>query len=449
MVDTKDSKVLAETLSTLKYILWEAQQNRKANNEIIKLLQEARYYVKPKYSLGDDDILNASTNGYENFAVLTPTGMQFGEETRLVRDIPRPMEFRQENYNDLYDFNTFFYEAILVEDELILVAPSLFNFKTLLPVSEFTIDGEVLQAYTIFEEKRTSRIHFDLSNITLGLQPTLNIQIGKINTKLQLKPSYNDKLKDEVILYGTVFNNKLQWVHDWVQYYVNMHEVTAVVLFDNGSTNYTPFELLNSVRDIKGLKYAYINSNHYKFGPLSINRDPNWWDSDFYKIGTLETMRWKFGQKAKAIIQADIDELVVIDSGETLVERLERSEEKGLHYSGIMVPPVIDTVPDDSHLYVYTDFKYVDDPIRKGVPKWTVRPDVISKSGFFRDHWVGQGRLEKASDVHLYHFEGVNNAYWGKDDLSGRNRTIIQKDDHDNYKVDKLLLAALQKGFGI
>ncbi|UXN74149.1 hypothetical protein N8D56_02365 [Devosia sp. A8/3-2] len=49
-------------------------------------------------------------------------------------------------------------------------------------------------------------------------------------------------------------DNNLEWIADWARFYVKEHGATAVVVYDNGSTEYGLDDIRSTLAAVEGLK---------------------------------------------------------------------------------------------------------------------------------------------------------------------------------------------------
>src|SRR5699024_387804 len=186
------------------------------------------------------------------------------------------------------------------------------------------------------------RVSHFLLPISVEAQNSFLINIT--NNQIELRPDSNkrSKYKDKTVLFSKSKNNDLQWISDWVQYYVSNHGVDAVLLYDNGSTEYSTAEVLEAIT-VKGVDVATVVSWPFKFGP----QGGKWngptaapWDSDFCEYGIIEHARHKYLSDCATLIAHDIDELLVVEDNRSLSEHLAQTKSDYLKYSGIWVEDV-------------------------------------------------------------------------------------------------------------
>ncbi|MBR9823344.1 MAG: hypothetical protein GYB51_20360 [Rhodobacteraceae bacterium] len=115
-------------------------------------------------------------------------------------------------------------------------------------------------------------------------------------------------------------NNHLQWIRDFVTFYVTVHGADAVCLYDNGSTEYTLDELHRALGDIAGLELLTITHWPFKWGVTDGNSD-----SSFCQRAFLEHARWRCLNRARSVLQCDVDELIFSDGSGGIFEKVEAS----------------------------------------------------------------------------------------------------------------------------
>jgi hypothetical protein len=119
-------------------------------------------------------------------------------------------------------------------------------------------------------------------------------------------------------------DNRLEWICDWVRFHQDHHGADAVLLYDNNSTLYTLDELASAIASVSGIEAIRVIHWPYKYGPQGHRGH---WDSDFCQSGALEDARWRYLQRARSVLNVDIDELVLPRS-QSVFERVE-SEPSG------------------------------------------------------------------------------------------------------------------------
>ena len=198
-----------------------------------------------------------------------------------------------------FDFNTLFYDIVMTESATLLYCPKLFNVETLITASTFIIDDKI-QPINI---KKCSR--YDIIKIK-SKGKKLTIQNALFNESWDLIKFDSMRFSGKNCLSTLNKNNKLEWIADFVKFHIKHHELDAVVLYDNGSTDYT-LEALEKCLQETGISDFLIVSVPQPFGPILKDRNHSFC---FLQTALLNLSRDKFFPMANAVLNIDIDELI-------------------------------------------------------------------------------------------------------------------------------------------
>jgi len=251
----------------------------------------------------------------------------------LQREPPRAKSAREPEYEQKYDSDTLFFDVFLSDDGRNIVAPCppLLNCESALEAVIAEVEDECSrhQAKPCFDRpRRVVRFPLETDCVPITLRLTL---AGKTQS-LKVQPSKCERFLDRRVLFTLSQNNPLHWVRDWVTFYVRVHGVDAVVFYDNQSTHYSIADLQNVLASIDGLQTFVVQSWNFPYGP---GEGPNGeWDSNYCQNAAISHMRWKYCAQAQAVINADIDEMVVCDDGRSVFVHLEESGLPCLTYAG-------------------------------------------------------------------------------------------------------------------
>jgi hypothetical protein len=213
-------------------------------------------------------------------------------------------------------------------------------------------------------------------------------------------------------------NNELVWIRDWVRFYARHHGCDAVLFYDNGSTQYDLETIRRVISSIQGIDTVCVVHWPYKWGPrwgthpLRYWEGPNgiqheFWDSDFIQYATFEHARYRFLDCAAAVINADIDELVLTDNRESIFDLAQRSHTGFLNYGGVWVENACDAASPS--VKTYKDYFYNTVPPRPTSAKWTVVPKRCPGESLWCVHRIlGMEADELSRHVSYRHFMGIN-----------------------------------------
>jgi Flp pilus assembly protein TadD len=292
-----------------------------------------------------------------------------------LRQPARDPALRQPDFEDRYDFQTVFYDLFWAEDgqTIIAVAPPLMNLESELDLQfralpsgdrcAFRIDRRVLiDRITITPPPGTVALVVESSAGCIWLAPQPNLATAFSGLRA---------------LFTLSKDNHLAWIRDWALFYVRNHGCNAVVVYDNGSTRYTPTALAEVLASVPGLERVLVVDWRFPYGAFDLRQSPalNRIDAVHCQWGCFEHARLRLFPAAASVSNADIDELVVSDTGESVFEAAERSPVGYIAYRGFWIecPPEdmtteVARAPRHRHFCKTT-------PQREGCPsKWTVAP---------------------------------------------------------------------------
>lgn len=314
------------------------------------------------------------------------------------RSMPRPVAKRQKDYAELFDHTTFFYDVFRYRDRIVFSGPPLWDLQGHAKDGEFAVGGQKLDV--IFEDKwKTQRSFAVFAGNGWELQISSELSQGTF----PISPDENELFEGRKVLFTLSRNNKLEWIKDWVEFHVKVHGVDAVLLYDNKSDLYAVSDLLDVLSGIDGIAVAVVTSWPFKYGPSGGSGDR--WDSDFCQFSAIEHARRRFLASCCGVINADIDELVVCEDGETIFDSLEKSKVGAVTYAGLWLEPVSD-LPQPRH----RNFRYWSKKREVAANKWTMVPSALPDDVQANVHDFGSGfKADYLENVRYRHFFGINN----------------------------------------
>ena len=136
-------------------------------------------------------------------------------------------------------------------------------------------------------------------------------------------------------------NNELSWIGDWVHFFARRHGCDAVLFYDNASTKYEISAIYKTISSIPGIEVVIVVNWPYMYGPQGSDRDAGPpklpWDSAYSQPGVLEHARHRFLRLARAVVNADVDELVITTDKVSLFELICCSKTGYLKYPGYWI----------------------------------------------------------------------------------------------------------------
>jgi len=357
--------------------------------------------------------------------ILGTSALVLPEATPLRRAMRRPAEFRQPGYEDAYDSRTLFYDVFRHGDEVVLSGPPLFNLRQPLAAARFTAGATALVA-SLGDIDRTQR-----SFLRGPAGEAVALVADGLNATLPISADGRELFQGRRVLTAISRNNRLEWIADWVTYYAAIHEVDAILLYDNGSDAYALAELDAAIGAGPGIEVAVVVNWPFPFGPRA--GPDGAWDSDFCHASMHEHARFRFLETAAQVINADIDELIVTADGRPLHQHLAAARSGGLKYAGRWIEGVAgDRTPR------FVDFDRYDPTRARCPPKWTIVPAAVPLAAQWSTHHFVGWSLQPAMGVRYGHFRLIT-TNWKYDRTKKRNS--------DNWVVDQVLRRDLNRAF--
>ena len=354
------------------------------------------------------------------------------ENLPVSRMAPRPAALRQPNYEERYDYKMLFADIFRYNDKIILSGPPLLNLKQIMETAKFYVDFKLTFGVPHFQDidrTQNSYIHHQ------GDAYTLSIDCGWIAAEKNIQPNYSEFFRNSKVLFTMSKDNDLQWIRDWCEFYIKVHGVDSILLYDNNSETYTINDIVDSLKQVSGLQKIAVVNFPIKYGLISYNRSA--WDSDFAVYIQLQHARYRFLSLAAGVINADIDELVLTDDGRTVFDYLQEADNGYIRYKGIWVEPATEINPKSE--IRHRDCFYIlneerNPPIYR---KWSADFRKLPEKVQARVHeCYPDVTIEPIEGLHIRHFKGISTGW--KRDTSGIefNPDIHKKDEllYETYK---------------
>lgn len=357
--------------------------------------------------------------------ILDTSALVLPEGAPFRRAMLRAPQRRQPGYEAAYDNRTIFYDVFRHGDDVVLSGPPLFNLRRRFAAARFTSGGTEL-APSLTDISRTQR-----SGLSGPAAAEVMVSMEGLEATLPVSPDGRDLFRDRRVLTTISRNNRLEWITDWLRYYVAIHEIDAVLIYDNGSDAYTLAQLDAAIGGVSGIEVAVVVDWPFPFGPQA--GPDRIWDSDFCQPGMHEHARFRFLEQATQVINADIDELIVTADGRPLHRHLADSPAGGLTYAGHW----IEGQPSE-RVARFRDFDRYD-PGRTLCPtKWTIRPSAVPPDAQWSTHLFTRWSPDRTATVHYGHFRLVT-TNWKYNRLKLRSA--------DNWVQDTSLRHAMDRVF--
>lgn len=244
----------------------------------------------------------AALAGLEGIITPCPAG--------AARKLPRLSRWKTDDpaLQDRYDTDTLVYGGVWMpwKRRLRLFAPNPLNLRPMLEQADWLGDGRPLPKPKLSRFKRYATLDFDAPGPVRDLTMTL----GDMQTTCPVLPADTAPFAGCNVLYTMSRDNSLDWVCDWVIYHHKAHGADAVIISDNGSTAYTPQDLLDRLTGLGVLRAALVQTVPYRYGPSSqiCARASS---ARFLQSAVANYVRDAWLGQARAVLSCDIDELVV------------------------------------------------------------------------------------------------------------------------------------------
>ncbi|MDQ0849762.1 hypothetical protein QFZ65_001700 [Arthrobacter sp. B3I9] len=369
--------------------------------------------------------------------VVRPSSVVIGENSALRRIAPRPEELRQDDYDEKFDDKTLFYDVFHSVEGITLSGPPLLNLKSLVDSAPVLVDGRETSECSFEDIDRTQRSY-------VRARPearTFALSLPELEASVRIGRNYCEAFAGRKVLFTKSKNNNLVWLEDWTRFHAVEHGVDAVLVYDNGSTEYAAEEVLRVISGVKGIAVAVVVSWPFPFGPQGgswggVRGAP--WDSDFCEYGIMENARRRFLSQATGVINADVDELVIAENGASVFSHLEASGADAILYAGRWIETA--GCPSKS-VPSFSDFRYYQPQRASTTLKWTASPAKIRGATQWKTHYIHGVRMKKTEGVVHRHFAGITSNWKRKSELG------VQVDPR-KHQVDRRLVQAMDNVFG-
>jgi hypothetical protein len=344
--------------------------------------------------------------------------------------MPRPENLRQPDYESKFDFQTIFYDCFTAADSAwsIFVGPPFRN-----------LDAIVLPAITDGFGCRSSSDMF-LRHLRACTQLWLRTTQSRADlptdmfyqNEIIVQPNQCDLFRGRKVLLTKSKDNDLCWIHDWVHFFARKHGSDAVLFYDNASSKYGISEIHQTISSIPGIEVVVVIQWPYKFGP--VGSDPFHgpqglpWDSTYSQLCILEHARHRFLTLAGAVVNADVDELILTKNNSSVFELVCRSRTGYLKYPGCWIENATESSGNGRR---HRDFVYRSAAPKIAEPKWTVVPHRCPSDAQWLVHDITAMQPDALSDeVSLRHFRAISTSWkYPRDKLERPNERDHVRDD--------------------
>jgi hypothetical protein len=345
----------------------------------------------------------------------------------MRRTMPSPEIPKPPAYEEKFDFQTIFYDCFAAVDSAwcIFLGPPLLNLEPIILPA--------LPALLHCDSHRDMLLRHLRDCTQLWLRPHVsraNLPPGVFRQgELTIQLNHCELFRDRKVLLTKSKDNDLYWIHDWVHFFARRHGSDAVLFYDNASTKYEISEVHETILSIPGIEVAVVVHWPYKFGP--IGRDNLPW-ATFSQYCILEHARHRFLTLAGAVVNADVDELVLTKNNTSVFELVHDSRTGYLEYPGYWIENVTASPRKDRRHF---DFVYRSATSEEGGPrKWTIAPLRCPRQAQWLVHQVSEMQPDALScEVSYRHFRAISTSWKYPRDKSER------PNEHDHVRDDELV----------
>lgn len=225
------------------------------------------------------------------------------EGSGLKRTAIVPPEAQGDGFTEAYDWTTLWYDAVAREDRLLLVCPKLLNFKAMMADGALKLDGAPVRLRRIRQFRRHDIVELDRPD---GASE-ISTSSGRWSGASGISPDRSDLFAGLNASLHISRNNRLEWIADWARFHVAEHGLEGMLVMDNGSDAYPPEAIAETLAGTR-LKRAVVLKVPQPYGPVRSKTGGG--GAKFLQPAMLNLARLRFLHRARAVLNADIDELV-------------------------------------------------------------------------------------------------------------------------------------------
>jgi hypothetical protein len=370
---------------------------------------------------------------------ITLSPLELESNSPIRRTMPRPPHLRQPDYEDKYDFLTIFYDCFASVDATwsVFLGPPLLNLEPIvLPALPVAFGCCSPADVSLRHLAACTQLWLRTIENQVVLQPGVYQQV-----QINIQHNQSVLFRGRKVLLTKSKDNDLHWIHDWVHFFARMHSSDAVLFYDNASTRYDISDIHEAISSVPGIEVAVVIRWPYKFGPVGSesSHGPQGlpWDSTYSQFGILEHARHRFLALADAVVNADVDELILTKNNASVFELVARSHSGYLEYPGYWIESATESAGDKRHHF---DFLYRSAaPMEMSDAKWTVAPRRCSLDSQWWVHQVSAMQSDAlSSEVSFRHFRAIStNWKYPRDKIERPNEQDYVRDDELVYWMQR------------
>ncbi len=298
-------------------------------------------------------------------AQFTLRGVVIPEHLPFRRDSPVPERYRDDYFHTQHDSHTLAYDAVRLSNgtDVLITCPELENFWPLLR------DGLRVNGVPARGLKRQLVGQCEHVRLRAPNGSALSVRLDDWEAELPVRASESDAFRGRKVIATLSRNNDLEWISAWARYHARAHGADAVVLYDNNSDSYGLNEVADALDSVKELSVVRVIGTPYLFGDGVNAGGKAYW---MYPLqnSILNITRLDMGAASEAVLNCDIDELVISKTGSSVFDAARSALRRGVKIRGSYVFP---DIPDPIPMPQYEHIRRAD-PNRACQNKWCARP---------------------------------------------------------------------------
>ncbi len=347
------------------------------------------------------------------------------------REPSRPMNLRIDycggmKFNDNFDWNNLWYDAIQVNNNtILLIGPPLYDTKAWMQTNVKFRDS--LNNDLPFRSLELDRVCYT----AISVQSQLNFidMVTTTETTRIMINHNNNNLNGRTVMFTLQKDNPIEWIKTFIEYYRDILYVNAFLIYDNGSKIYSINELETALQGLNVI--IKIVNWPYPYGPQGSDYAP--WDSDFGQYVMFEHAKNRYLSNASLVINNDIDELIVTNdiTLKDIIEFLNKNNVYCLRYKGIWIEP-FDIIRNQSadqipfNLRHIKDYYCIDPNNKRGIGyKWMLIPNNVTLNQQWLVHQINGSMIESNQLFYGHLLSHNTNWSWKRDKFNGNVNDLI------------------------
>jgi hypothetical protein len=317
----------------------------------------------------------------ENITFTLP-GFILPPDSPVARRHVRPEGRRSDEYLRNYDTHTLFYDCVYLRDRraFMFTAPRFFNLWRTFRAA-LRLDGEPARGLARYRFPK-----FEQVLLRGPADARLSLELEGAVHPIVARPEISGRFAGLNAAVTMNKDNDPGWIEDWARYLVRVHGLQALVIYDNGSTSYSVDELSRRLADRVELQQLCVVSAPFPYGS---NQQGRGWEirPKFLQPALLNLARTEILRRARAVLNVDIDEVVMSRSGASVFDLSAAHPNLPVKLPGQWAFPSPQTEGAVGHAaHVWRSV-----PPRRSNKKWCAVPGgLLSRMGWYVHHIGGE-----------------------------------------------------------